>query len=250
MDELPALPAYSGARETSPHPLLIGVSPGTTGTMSLYRALIMLNISTVHYTRLYNATTGAEATSYDLDPPGGPVPLIRPLFRDSHPAPPVDLLKARTMDLRFLAATDALLDTPAMELTFDLLATFPDARVVLTVRDPLSWARTRRARHPTDRVPLFESLGFDVTMAQLSEEQAATAFALWHRVAAASVAPERLLVLDLFQMDAAELWGKLTRFVGKPLPLSPDGTLPPFPHYHYMEDIAVDAASALTARRG
>ena len=140
------LPGFR-ARETSQHPLLIGGSPGSTGTMSLYHALVTLGVSAVHYSRQFNSSSGTEITSYDQLPPGGPVPLLRPLFEDSYPAPPVALSSARTADLRFLAGTDALLDTPAMELFYDLLATFPNARVVITARDPLSWAHSRRARY-------------------------------------------------------------------------------------------------------
>ena len=55
------LPGYAQAA-TSQQPLLIGASPGTTGTMSLYYALKLLNISVVHYTRQFNASTGREST--------------------------------------------------------------------------------------------------------------------------------------------------------------------------------------------
>ena len=112
------LPGVARA-ETSDHPLLLGASPGTTGTMSVYFALKRLGVSAVHYTRQFNATSGLETTTYADTPPGGPVPLLKPLFGDTHPAPPVDLEAARAADLRFLAATDALLDTPSMELFFE-----------------------------------------------------------------------------------------------------------------------------------
>lgn len=145
---------------TSDHPLILGASPGTTGTMSLYFALVALGVSSVHYTRQFNATDGSESSTYAEG--GGPVPLLRPLFGPS-PAgggpPPVDLTAARSLDLRFLSATEALLDTPSMEIFFDALGTFPNARVLLSSRDPLEWAATRRARHPSDRAPLFPLLG-------------------------------------------------------------------------------------------
>ena len=63
--------------------------------------------------------------------------LLRPLFKPTHPAPPVDLEAARSMDLRFLSAVDVLIDTPSMELFFELLAAFPEARVIITARDAL-----------------------------------------------------------------------------------------------------------------
>ena len=262
---LPSVPsAADAARATSAHPLIIGASPGTTGTMSLYFALKMLGISTVHYTRHYNATARAEYTTYGESPPGAPVPLIRPLFGVMPPTggpPPLDLPAARHADLRFLNATDALIDTPSMELFFELLATFPNARVVLTAREPRAWAASRRRRHPSDAAPLFAQLGFAVPVGAVTEDQArrapdpprlrarphaarraqaAAAFALWQRVVGGSVPPNRLLILDLFapRESDAELWQALADFVGAPPPAAgPDGSLPPFPHMRYGEDM-------------
>jgi hypothetical protein len=233
------LPGYAPgpANATSAHPLLIGASPGTTGTMSLYRALVLLGVSAVHYSREFDAASGVERDTYARIPPGGPVPLLRPLFTDAHPAPPVNLTAGRTVDLRFLEATDALLDTPAMEVLYNVLATFPRARVVVTARDPLEWAASRRARHPTDRAPLFPLLGFDAPMSALSVEQSAMALALWHRAVAASVPPSRLLLLDVFTMRDEELWERLCAFLQRPLPRDASGLLLPFPHEHYGDDV-------------
>lgn len=205
--------------------------------MSLYNALVMLGVSSVHYTRAYNASSGVEHTSYAYG--GGPVPLLRPFFAASGNPPPVDLASLHSLDMRFLEATDALLDTPAMEAFFEVLATFPNARVVLTVRDPREWAASRRARHPGDRTPLFSLLGFDAPMASLSVEQSAMAFALWQRVVAGSVPAERLLVLDIFNMSDDELWGRLCAFVDRPLPVRDEaGRLPRFPHMAYGQDMS------------
>ena len=164
-----ALPGIGAPAGTSAHPLLIGASPGTTGSMSLYYALVALGVSAVHYTRQFNATSGVEWTSYSTG--GGPVPLLRPLFATSGNPPPVDLAAVRKVDLRFLEATDALLDTPSMEIFFETLATFPNARAIITARDPSAWAASRRARHPSDRAPVFHYLGFDAPMHALSEAQ-------------------------------------------------------------------------------
>ena len=58
-----AIPGRDAPAGTSVHPLLIGASPGTTGSMSLYYALVALGVSAVHYTRQFNATSGHEWTS-------------------------------------------------------------------------------------------------------------------------------------------------------------------------------------------
>lgn len=234
------LPGHARAA-TSDQPLIIGASPGTTGTMSLYYALKALRVSVVHYTRQYNASSGVESTSYEHG--GGPVTLLKPLFADTQPAPPVDLKAARTADLRFLGATEALLDTPAQEIFFDLLATFPNARVVLTLRDPTAWAASRRQRHPTDRSPVLSLFDVEAPIGALSVEQGATALALWHKVVVGSVPAERLLLLDVFSMASDELWRRLCAFLGRPLPPrdAHTGELPPFPKMGYGDDMRLDA---------
>ena len=83
-------------------------------------------------------------------------------------------------------------------------------------------------------------LGLRAPMAALTEAQAATAFALWHRVVLGSVNAERVLLLDLFTMSSDELWTRLCAFVGKPLPAAgEDGKMPPFPHLQYGSDIGL-----------
>ena len=129
----------------------------------------------------------------------------------------------------------------SQEIFFDLLATFPRARVVLTLRDPLAWAESRRRRHPTDRAPVLPLFGVEAPMGALSAEQAATALALWHKVVAASVPPERLLVLDVFSTPSAELWRRLCAFVQKPLPRDEAGELPPFPNLGYGDDMQLES---------
>mmetsp|Transcript_40286 Transcript_40286/g.127405 ORF Transcript_40286/g.127405 Transcript_40286/m.127405 type:complete len:309 (-) Transcript_40286:238-1164(-) len=234
------LPSSGPPVGTSAHPLLIGASPGTTGTMSLYFALKALGVTTVHYSRAFNATSGEETTSYREG--GGPVELLRPLFKSSHPAPPVDREAAHRTDLTYLSATDALIDTPTVDLFFELLAAFPNARVLLTARDPATWAASRRKRHPFDQAPLFPLLGFDAPVGALTEEQAAAAFALWHRVVLGSLPRERVLLLDLFGESSEQLWRRLSAFVGRPLPAAgEDGALPPFPHMQYGDDVELDA---------
>jgi hypothetical protein len=236
------------AGEVSTHPLIIGASPGTTGTMSLYRALVLLGISAVHYSRQFNASSGIELDTYNEVPPGRPVPLLRPLFADSYPAPPVNLSAARSLDLRFLAATDALLDTPSSEVFFEVLASFPEARVIITARDPNDWAASRKARHPSDRMPLLPYLDIDAPMAAATKVQAASALALWHRVAAASVPPDRLLILDLFTTPDEDLWQQLCAFVRRPLPRDDDSkALHPFPHARYGDDVKRHVAATFPA---
>ena len=93
-----------------------------------------------------------------------------------------------------------------------------------------------------DQAPLFPLLGFDAPVGALTEEQAAAAFALWHRVVLGSLPRERVLLLDLFGESSEQLWRRLSAFVGRPLPAAgEDGALPPFPHMQYGDDAELDA---------
>lgn len=89
---------------TSAHPIVLGASPGTTGTMSLFYALKRLNVTTVHYTRLYNASDGSDETTYGAPSSGAPLPLLAPLFAAEGRPPPVKfgINLEQSIDLTFL----------------------------------------------------------------------------------------------------------------------------------------------------
>ena len=61
---------------------------------------------------------------------------------------------------RRLHKFDAILDTPVPQLFPFLLAAFPNARVVHTVRDSMDWVKARTRRHsPKPGAALLSSLG-------------------------------------------------------------------------------------------
>ncbi|MFI0420348.1 sulfotransferase family protein [Spongiactinospora sp. 9N601] len=144
-------------------------------------------------------------------------------------------------------------DWPASHFWREQAAAYPDAKVVLTVRDPHRWYRSMQAliavgpgralpdalppaakemftrmerlRPVTDRISQ-EALGVHFANMELPEESAAVAAFDRHiETVKASLPAERLLVFDV-----REGWEPLCRFLGVEVP-----TGEPFPHLNESE---------------
>jgi hypothetical protein len=191
---------------------LIGAAVGRTGTISLNVALKKLGYRTYHF---------EEA-------------LTR--FEEGH----LDMLDDHTTGKRkidwkeFLEGYDATLDTAFALHYKELMEVFPEAKVVLTVRDPVKWYHSAMAileQHeitvaPFTFLPRFESLMRTVLNAVNAFTGGATTmegiiarFEEYIEDAKAHVPPERLLVYSV-----KEGWEPLCEFLGEPVPDEP------FPH--------------------
>ena len=113
--------------------LVICSGEGATGTRSLAAHLRRLGLRTCHHClREFMSTVFAA---------------------EPHQYAEIDLP-------RLLHKFDAILDTPVPQLFPFLLAAFPNARVVHTVRDSMAWVKSRTRRHsPKPGVALLTSLG-------------------------------------------------------------------------------------------
>jgi hypothetical protein len=208
----------------SPKPLVLGVGLGKTGTTSLARALERLGIRAAHYTvgghgTLSLATRGGgEDDRFDFqrfDPPGG---------------------KGETG-----AGIGAVLDNPIPEFWPELLSVYPNARVVLTVRDEEAWLSSAWR--------LFKGIGcyqedatamkYDASVVHNfpyglpcpSRLQLLKRFVRHNHLVRTMVREDRLLVMDLEAEDDASKWARLAAFVGTRPP--PEGE--PFPHANRRE---------------
>lgn len=128
----------------------------------------------------------------------------------------------------------ATVDWPACEFYQELMAAFPDAKVLLNTREPESWyASTYETLWKVDQalpwwVPkVMRQMHFDVVWNGRFEgmfADRAQAIAIFNRhldEVRRTVPPERLLEFDISQG-----WEPLCRFLGKPLPPADV----PFPH--------------------
>jgi hypothetical protein len=190
---------------------VIGVGFGRTGTLSLKLALEALGVGPCYH-MMELAERRAHADSWIRAARGEPLDC-QGIFAD------------------FAAA----LDWPATAFWREIVAAYPDARVILTVRDEASWYASFRdtildksqGLAPPKALPLRAI--YDVTREVIIERtfggraadmrHAIDVFRNHNAEIVAEIPPERLLVYDL-----AGGWEPLCRFLDLPVPTSP------FPH--------------------
>lgn len=123
----------------------------------------------------------------------------------------------------------AQVDWPGARVWRELATRYPDAKVILTVRDPEDWHRSveqtilrfmaGRGQHGDDHVNAVAEMAYRLIIQgvfddRLADRDYAISVFNAHIVEVkAAIAPERLLV-----MDVAEGWEPLCRFLGVPMP--------------------------------
>ena len=220
----------------SPTLEIIGAGLGRTGTLSLHAALERLGFApcdhmTNNFAHPERFTLWLEAVRRKR---AGEAIDWRPLFNGYR----------------------ATLDWPGAYFWQELLAAHPDAKVILTVRDPDRWYDSARAtiyagaqaRSATPwarvlygllgRINLRAGNGFRTVQETVWEgtfggrfadrDYAIRVFAEQNRDVMATVPSERLLVFDV-----KEGWEPLSRFLGVPVPLGE-----PFPHVNDAADFS------------
>lgn len=185
-------------RNTSDYPLIIVVGHGKTATKSLNKAFVLLGgYRTAHfygagvYGLLFN--NAAETVDYD--------------FRFSREEP---------------SHVDAVLDTPVVDFYNEILLTYPNAKVILTVRDVKGWMRSRHKfysyySHGCHKwlAPWRRGAQYVYGTECPSREQALKRYLQHNRNVYDAVPVGRLLVMDIAGGDG---WQKLCRFIGRPVP--------------------------------
>ena len=224
-----------GPVRTSMEPLIIAAGEGTTATRSLGDALGQLGIWSAHNGRIISPpnTPAAAAARVQLQ--------LQSLIRDLYLRLPAENVG---YDFAGLAGHKwgAIMDTPVPIYLPWLLKAFPQARIILTLRNPLQWAKSRYVNHEYSPAPLhglYHGVGYEpkkfanVTVRQHQTassvrmrggaetptdgqlHQVATAFAMYNTFVACAVrSPQTLLLLDIFTGCSEELWTKITTFLG------------------------------------
>lgn len=200
---------------------IIGAGYSRTGTRSLQHALEALGFSCIHF--------DTERLTDVID------------SGDEHP------------DFHRYDDVDAVVDLPAAYFYRELMDAYPDALVILTVRDLDDWWRSVKSHlnfyGVTDEKRIIHRLGERFGIRRLREPRydsfrrkvrnlaygSATPHEFQYKkkyqdhndLVMATVPPERLLVMNI---SAGDGWDKLCPFVGRPIPNSP------FPHDHKSKD--------------
>ncbi|OZM70345.1 sulfotransferase family protein [Amycolatopsis antarctica] len=208
---------------------MIGAGFGRTGTVSVREALSRLGFGPCyHFSELIGNPAHLEHWTAALD--GAPAAADRAL-----------------------AEYQSTLDWPGASLWRELADRHPDAKVLLTVRDPRSWYRSfasallpmwQAATAEDPRLGIPELAPFLPLIARISGRQFGEGdladaeymtgvFTRHIEDVRAAIAPERLLVFDV-----AQGWEPLCEFLGVAVP---DGE--PFPHLNDSRSFrdAVDA---------
>jgi hypothetical protein len=182
---------------------VIGAGYGRTGTLSLKRALEMLGYVKCHH-------------------------MIEVINKPGEPEKWLDAIDNPNVDWDDLfAGFQACVDWPACHFYKALADYYPDAKVILTIRDPLDWFQSMSATtlgviRPRLADPGSRNLGTELVVKGAFEgniddaEHGVAIFERHTREVIANIAPERLLVYDV-----REGWGPLCAFLGKPVPAEP-----------------------------
>jgi hypothetical protein len=142
----------------------------------------------------------------------------------------------------------AAVDWPACVFWRELLVEYPDARVILTVREPATWYASfrdtilaRLESLPPIESPAIRAL-YEVSQhiilqrtfrgAAGDEQRAMAALAAHNTEVIASVEPQRLLIYDV-----ADGWEPLCRFLGVPVPAGD------FPHLNARAEFSAELRS-------
>jgi hypothetical protein len=144
------------------------------------------------------------------------------------------------------SAYNASVDWPSCHFWRQLAARYPDAKVVLSLRDPERWWESMDATilkvtqamfaDPARRAAMrfIELILVDQTFAgDLSRDNVIAAFERHNAVVRAAIPPERLLVFE-----AAQGWTPLCAFLGVPVPETP------FPKVNSREEFMSQAVPA------
>ena len=135
---------------TSDAPLVIGAGLGTTATRSFARALSTLGLRTWHWSTLFNCLGKSECGAEEMRESRALANELTALEHLSYAS------ALRHFDFRAFGRFEAVLDDPVPQYVAPLLATFPNARVILTQREALAWAASRLRDHASSIAPLKE----------------------------------------------------------------------------------------------
>jgi hypothetical protein len=182
---------------------VIGAGFGRTGTLSLKHALELLDLGPCYH-------------AYEV-------------YQDAH------VQRWRAGDLGVLDGYRATVDWPGCTYWRELMRAHPDAKVILSVRDPEQWWRSfddtvgdviRRAHRYSDlpwvvvlrlfTIECIEARSFGRVLSSMTRAEVIDAYQRHNAAVQREVPARRLLVHDV-----AEGWEPLCSFLGVPVPEAP-----------------------------
>ena len=194
--------------------LVIGAGMGTTGTHGLVVALEELGLHGYHY-KDARASANEHAREHKL--PEFLTEIVEGMLANTSQCHET----IENFDFSQLPENvDYVSDTPFTESFLDVYFQFPEAKVVLTTRPSLEWAKSRR-KHGNSPPPVMRPCGLQ-GLKEYSDEDLAAMLEAYHDLVRCVVPRKNLLELNLFE-EGLNLTSSLTTFLeDRPGPLRPD----------------------------
>ncbi|CAE7335313.1 unnamed protein product [Symbiodinium sp. CCMP2456] len=171
--------------------MVIGAGMGTTGTHSVVVALEELGLKGYHF-KDARASANEHAKEHGL--PDYVVPIVEQLKQNTTAC----YGAIETFDFSTLPDNvEYVSDTPFTELFLDIYTQFPTAKVVLTTRPSLDWAKSRK-KHANSPPPVLRPCGL-AGVKDYAETDLAAMLDSYNDLVRCVVPPGNLLEVDLFQ---------------------------------------------------
>jgi hypothetical protein len=203
-------------RHVNPKPLIIGAGEGTTGTHTVAK-LISDTASPARTVAHWGVVYGRNATVSKHEASQAYVGLRKRLMA-------LTPSERAHFDYDVFDAYDGVADTPIPQLFPYIYRTYPQARVILSVRNASEWVDSRVRHHPTSPRPfaLFDA-SVEIIMNRkiddrssrpsLNPSDSALAFAMHNMLVRCLVPPHKLLVVDVFNTPDAVLREQIRAFL-------------------------------------
>mmetsp|Transcript_12169 Transcript_12169/g.24827 ORF Transcript_12169/g.24827 Transcript_12169/m.24827 type:complete len:356 (-) Transcript_12169:751-1818(-) len=192
--------------------IIIGVGQGTTGTQTLAYGLSFLGLKVLHFQQHWHPfgvmhdsdrstfiTTGASQFFGQVS---------NREFEECHRG--LDRLDGTLKDDRDI---DALFDVPSANFGWDLLRGYPNAHIILSLREPRSWAASR-LHHAISAPPYQRPCDRDF-LANYTEEGAAEVFDANNQYWICRIPREKLTLVNVFEENSPTIWTKLIIAAGQ-----------------------------------
>jgi hypothetical protein len=209
-------------KHTSLRPLIIGVGPGTTATRSFALAVNLLHFSVLHY----GAVRGRKGNAMWNTDIKGETNL--PRFRVDELGKGTKFREDwdHTADIDFVAlynSMDAIFDWPIQLYAVDILRAYPNAKIIMTHRDPVTYAQKRLhfcKMKPKPRecgVP-FVLRPLDMYMREMTDDQNVGSFEATEHVLKCLVPAHRYLQVDAWDPPPEGWMPRIADFLNVTMP--------------------------------
>lgn len=216
--------SQSPAKLVSTRPLILGVGPGTTATRSFGLAIQLLRRSVLHYKVLRDRYSN-EVRDWGANNQYFHVDQLADAAVHSHK----DWVEA-VDDVDFASMfqdVDAVFDFPFYFYALDILRAFPNAKIVMTHRDPRTWYRRRQefCKPQTNTDPricaspfILRPWNISLFDEQVTRDNAIESFLATEEVLKCLVGPDRYLQVDAWNPPEDGWLPYIARFIGAPVP--------------------------------